>query len=638
MKVSTALLCAGSASASAIAWDLVDRAAPDAPSGGYAPANVDCPSTKPSIRSSAAGISSDEEAWLKVRTPKAQAAFTSFVERVNISGFDATAYLAKDNAQPRLAAAISGGGYRALMYGAGFLKSADNRTTGATDDGAIGGLLQSLTYLAGLSGGSWLVGSFYMNNMSKIEDTQVNENLWRFERSIFIGPELKDTFLGSTSLEYYKQLQSEVMSKKNAGFDVSLTDYWGRALAYQLIDAKDGGTAYTISSVADWQPFQDGDTPMPFIASVGREPGTTIVSLNSTVFEFNPLEFGSWDVSPGAFAPIRYLGTNFTNGSVTSNAPCVRGFDQASFVMGTSSSLFNVVLMDNMTSTLNLSSIESGLINDVLDTLSADDNDIAPYRPNPFYEFNETYNKMWNTTELDLVDGGEDGQNIPLWPVLQPDRAVDVIYALDSSADNEYSWPNGTALRATYERTRDPIGQGVPFPAVPDAETFINLKLNQQPTFFGCNASNFSANAVPPLLVYIPNGPYTYFGNTSTETIEYELDVRDSIILNAQNAASQGNSSAKLDQANWAVCVACAALSRSFTRTNTTAPQACIDCYTKHCWNGTYATSAVTYEPSLLLSEVEVSSSLDSAASRPRASAGFSAVLMAAAAAALAVY
>ncbi|KKA30462.1 hypothetical protein TD95_000663 [Thielaviopsis punctulata] len=627
MKAATALLYASSASASAVSWELTQRAAPDAPSGGYAPAAVQCPSSEPTIRSSAAGISAEEEAWLKVRTPKAQAAFSSFVERVNITGFNATQYLAKPNAQPRLAAAISGGGYRALMYGAGFLKSTDNRTSGTTEEGAIGGLLQSLTYLAGLSGGSWLVGSFYMNNLTTIEDIQTNENLWQFQHSIFVGPELKDTFLGSSSLEYYKQLQSEVMSKKDAGFDVSLTDYWGRALAYQLINAPDGGAAYTLSSVADWQPFQDGDTPMPFIVSVGRAPHTIVVSLNSTVFEFNPLEFGSWDTSPGAFAPIRYLGTNFTNGSVVSGDECVRGFDQASFIMGTSSSLFNVVLMDNMTSTLNLSSIESGLVNDLLDTLDADNNDIAPYRPNPFRNYNTSYNKLWNQTELDLVDGGEDGQNIPLWPVLQPERGVDVIFAVDSSADTEYSWPNGTAMIATYERTRDPVGRGVPFPAVPDSNTFINLKLNQQPTFFGCDVKNFSAGAVPPLIVYMPNGPYTYFGNTSTLTMEYELDVRDSVIFNAQTAASQGNSSSAIGQSTWATCVACAALSRSFTRTNTSVPRACTDCYTKHCWNGTYDTSPVNYEPTLLMDKVDVTSSEDSAAS---ASAGFSTVLMAA--------
>jgi len=76
--------------------------------------------------------------------------------RLNITGFDATSYInAHQNnvsALPNIGIAASGGGYRALMNGAGALAAMDSRTPGATGAGQIGGLLQSATYLAGLSG------------------------------------------------------------------------------------------------------------------------------------------------------------------------------------------------------------------------------------------------------------------------------------------------------------------------------------------------------------------------------------------------------------------------------------------------------------------------------------------------------
>lgn len=50
---------------------------------------------------------------------------------------------------------------------------------------------------------------------------------------------------------------------------------------------------------------------------------------------------GSWDPSVSSFVDVKYVGTQFDGGK-PSNTTCVTGFDEASFVFGTSSSLFNV--------------------------------------------------------------------------------------------------------------------------------------------------------------------------------------------------------------------------------------------------------------------------------------------------------
>ncbi|CAI4218757.1 unnamed protein product [Parascedosporium putredinis] len=485
----------------------VARAAPDSPSGATRP-----------------------PCWLEAREPKTKTALDNFLKRVNIADFDYASYLQTDGAYPRISIAMSGGGYRALLNGAGFIYAADDRTGG---DSGISGLLQASTYFSGLSGGGWLVSTIYGNNFTTIESLMSDEDVWQFRP------------------RYWRDLHDQVSSKQDAGFDVSLTDYWGRAVSYQLLRGDEGGAAYTFSSIADAEDFKNGETPFPILVADGRAPDTKIINLNSTVFEFNPFELGSWDPTLYGFAPLDYIGSNFTGGRVDDKGSCVRGFDQLGFVMGTSSSLFNMALLTD----------------------------------------------------------------IPDSPLIQPIREVDVIFAVDSSADTTYNWPNGTALRASYERSLNSIANGTHFPAVPDAETFVNLKFNQEPVFFGCDAANFSSEggSAPPLIVYIPNAPLSGFSNVSTFDPTHEIDERNDIVQNGYNVATRGNGT--LDDA-WPTCVACAALSRSFERTGTTPPQACQDCFNRYCWNGQLDTTAVSsYEPGLILNAEADSGSFKMAAS-----------------------
>ena len=92
--------------------------------------------------------------------------------RLNITNFDAQSYIENHSKNvsnlPNIGVAISEGGWRSLLNGAGAIEAFDSRTPKSTTAGHLGGLLQSSTYLAGLSGGSWLVGSIYMNNFSTV--------------------------------------------------------------------------------------------------------------------------------------------------------------------------------------------------------------------------------------------------------------------------------------------------------------------------------------------------------------------------------------------------------------------------------------------------------------------------------------
>lgn len=583
---------------------IVGRALPDAPDG-YVPTKVACAGTRPTVRS-AAKLSTNETDWLKTRREKSLTAMHDFFGHVKVGDYDVTGWLDKHKSNtsniPNIGIAVSGGGYRALMNGAGAIKAFDSRTYNATTEGHLGGLLQSSTYVAGLSGGSWLLGSIYINNFTSIDklQTHTDGSVWQFGNSILEGPDSGGIQL-LDSASYYKDIADAVEGKKKAGFDTSLTDIWGRALAYQMFNASEGGLDYTWSSIAKTSDFQDGNYPMPLVVADGRNPGELVVGSNSTVYEFNPWEFGTFDPTIFGFVPLESLGSRFVGGSLPSNESCIGGYDNAGFIIGTSSTLFNQFLLQ--LNTTSLPTFAKDVFNDILGKLDRADDDIASYEPNPFYHYNNHSSPYAQQTALDVVDGGEDLQNIPLHPLIQPERHVDVIFAVDSSADTTYSWPNGTALVATYERSLNNtgIGNGTSFPAVPDQNTFVNLGLNTRPTFFGCNSSNTTGPT--PLVVYLPNTPYTTLSNESTFTLSRDDDTRDDIINNGYEVATMANSTR---DGNWTTCVGCAILSRSFERTGDKLPDVCTQCFTNYCWNGTIdSKDPGTFEPSVLIEDAD---------------------------------
>ncbi|KAJ5890399.1 uncharacterized protein N7473_006627 [Penicillium subrubescens] len=531
-------------------------------------------------------------------------AMIDFLGRLDLGSLNASLYIEKNSANasalPNIGIAASGGGYRALMNGGGGLQAFDSRTVNSSLPGHLGGVLQSATYLSGLSGGSWLVGSIYINNFTDVTSLRDSGTVWLFQDSIFVGPKDSATFAIRTS-DYYSQMQDAVTGKTDAGYNTSITDYWGRAVAYQLINATEGGVSYTWSSIALSPNFQSGGMPMPIVVADGRAPGQIIIPANTTVFEFNPWEFGTFNPPLQAMVPLDFLGSNFSNGALPASQQCVRGFDNAGFVMGTSSSLFNQAFLQ--VNNTQAPQIVKNSVNQILRSLGAANLDIAVYEPNPFYLYTNQ-SEYAKSTILTLVDGGEDLQNIPLEPLLQPQRKVDVIIALDSSADTSTRWPNGTAMVATYQRSLSPLGQqsGLAFPSVPDQNTFINLGLNNRPTFFGCNSSNVSGSA--PLVVYIPNAPYSYQSNVSTFDLQYNTTERDSIIENGYDVATLGNATT---DPNWPMCLGCAILSRSLERTNTAVPESCTACFQQYCWNGTTNSSDPgPYYPTYKLSQSQL--------------------------------
>jgi lysophospholipase len=172
-------------------------------------------------------------------------------------------------------------------------------------------------------------------------------------------------------------------------------------------------------------------------------------------------------------------------------------------------------------------------------------------------------------TALNFVDGGETHQNIPLLPLIQPVRKIDIIFSNDNSADITTNFPNGTEILTTSMQAQI---VGLPFPFIPDVNTFVSQGLNIRPTFFGCNQTNV------PLVIYHPNTNISFPSGVATFTRTYSESDTRGLIQNGLNVATQSNST------QWARCVACAIARRIGGLYGTTTSTECRTCFDTYCF------------------------------------------------------
>ncbi|EGW30428.1 phospholipase B1 [Spathaspora passalidarum NRRL Y-27907] len=537
------------------------------PTKGYAPGAVNCPGG--SLTRAATGINTQEENYITNRNPITKSALGTFLSNAGLTDFNVAAFLGE--ASPSIGLAFSGGGYRAMLTGAGELAALDSRT--GSKDKTLAGILQASSYIAGLSGGSWLVGSVASNNYLSIDQILGNGNLWNINSILdYYGINIISDGL------MWTEIAEQVNDKSKAGFETSITDPWGRALSYQLLsNFNDKGDAVLWSDITTNSAFTSFQMPFPILIADGRVAGTSIVSSNSTVFELTPYEVGSWDPTLKSFVQTKYMGTALDGGKPTGK--CYNGYDNAGFFMGTSSSLFNEALLSLSSSGL------PSFLTKLISSIANSDADVADYKPNPFYKSTNQDTTISKASVLNLVDGGEDGQNIPILPLLN--RNVDVIFAHDNS-DNINNWPDGSSLINTYERQFTSQGQNIAFPYVPGQSTFRNLNLTSKPVFFGCDAQNLTSLTENiydvPLVVYLPNRPFTYWSNTSTYKLDYSNAARNAMIQNGYEISTRKNGT--LDS-EWAACIGCAIIRREQERLGQTQSAQCQQCFKNYCWDGT---------------------------------------------------
>ncbi|ORY61540.1 lysophospholipase catalytic domain-containing protein [Pseudomassariella vexata] len=494
----------------------------------YQPIDTTCPAT--SLVRAADGISTAEQAYITARKAVADKALAAWLLKQS-SAFDTSSL-------PTVGLTTSGGGYRSLLVGAGFYQGLDSRDT----DETTGGLVQSLTYQAGLSGGSWFLSSLAGNNWPTV--SYLKANLWEdaFDNSLLVPANI----FSIDGLTQYAVIVGELSAKEEAGYDTTLVDPYGRLLSYQLLEGTHGGSSVRLSGLADLGNFKSYNVPYPIITTIGvpAATGECWPDLDAPIYEFHPYEYGSWDTGIAAFTDSLYMGSSL-NAGVPAGDSCTAQYDNLGYILGTSSNLFNALcsIIDSVNSTTDLSETLEGMIPH--DSVF---NDLFGIYPNPFYKFEQS-SSVVNDKYLTLADGGETNQNNPIWPFIQNGgRSVDVLIVNDNSADTDDNFPNGTEILTTYQRAQE-VGL-TKMPYIPSVDTFVSQGLNKRATFFGCDEPETT------LMVFVPNVDYTFASNTATSKLSYSADETNAMIANGLQVATQGG------EEGWPLCLACAVMSR----------------------------------------------------------------------------
>ncbi|MCO5588194.1 hypothetical protein L7F22_042149 [Adiantum nelumboides] len=371
---------------------------------------------------------------------------------------------------------------------------------------------------------------------------------------------------------HYADVLAAIAAKKVAGYDPTLIDVYGRLLGYSLLEQSEGGIKQTLSSITSQTNYQSHAYPFPIITTVQSKALQQCSNneIGATQYEYTPIEFGSWDSEKASFVPTKYTGSIIGNDGVPS---CITGFDNLGFVMGASSDIFtdlcasipqqglsDVQQAVNFTESV-LHQLQEPTFRDVYaafpDSFDRQALSASAYPPKRRIFASEP-------TELYMMDGGYSGQVNPIWPFLN--RQIDVLFVEDSSADDQYDWPNGSSIHETYNQAQ---ARGLTrMPTIPTPAEFVQKGYNKRPTFFGCDQG---ANVMT--IVYLPNNDYVYPSNTSTFKLSYTQPEIDGMLANGQAVATYNGKS------GFETCVACVTLKK----TSATLPSTCSQCFTDYC-------------------------------------------------------
>ncbi|KAJ3528097.1 hypothetical protein NM208_g10373 [Fusarium decemcellulare] len=575
----------------------------------YVPVYVECPSNL-KIRDPSEGLSKAESSWREQRGKQIIPQLEAYLKLANISDFDVPGFIKKLKPAnvPVVGLSVSGGGTQSGLGGLGIWQAYDARSDEAIA-ARTGGLTQVLSYITGLSGGGAVTVSLLAaNNFTTTEDLVKATN---FSTSYASGPD-------GNQDEFFKDIFENTGAKAEAGFPVSVADtfgqFWGTWVPEEQLfsnysDIAANGTAFNL-----------GDAPMPILAFAEVIPGkspeigklmypgfNSTNGFNLTAYEVTPFEFGSWlGGRVQAFINTRYLGTAISKGKAQNTSECVQGFDKLTLMQGTTANAFTAWFIDSFYGVpvfakrdLEKRQQVNPDINDIPIPADQESNELvelvnqtakyfdltfneslwATY-PNPFEDYN---NEMKDVSELLLVDGSLTGESNPIRPLIIPDRKVDFIIVYEASSDAANSWVNGTNLITT---ARSAAEGNIPFPEIPDINTLVTQNLTKQPTFFGCNATKNT-----PLLLYLPNAPWTGYSNYSYQQTEFTDEQVQIALENAFQVATYGNGT--VDE-NWPACLACATIKGSLDRLSIKLPTQCQECFNKHCWDGKNSSTKAT--------------------------------------------
>ncbi|KAK9475720.1 acyl transferase/acyl hydrolase/lysophospholipase [Lipomyces japonicus] len=363
---------------------------------------------------------------------------------------------------PVIAITGSGGGYRAMIATAGYVLSAEQT-----------GLLDCVTYLAGVSGSCWLLAVYYaMARGSGVADVLEHVKA-RVGTHIAFLPAVINLFMTAPTDKY---LLHGVVEKANryGHAAIALPDVYGVLLASRLMVPADEVTIDRAGlKISNQRELVDmGAVPMPIYTAVRHEIGLTEAEQRKADekadgntdtaaaagyelahkrtswfqwFEFTPYEFGSEEA--GAWIPTWSLGRRFQNGKSVDVVPEV----DMSLLLGTFGSAFCATLSHyyrEIRPLISSSVIVGGdsgrnLLDNMLRENEEDLKQVHPISPSGLPNHVAGLEdllpascpaSMHTSDQIELMDAGMDN-NLAFYPLLRPHRGVDMILAFDCSAD-----------------------------------------------------------------------------------------------------------------------------------------------------------------------------------------------------------
>jgi lysophospholipase len=236
-------------------------------SASYAPFYVDCPTDIELVRR-AKCLNPGEADWVQKRKRVVHGALKDYLHRLDLKDFNVHEYVHRIGTSdyenvPILGMTISGGGYRSGFTGAGAIRALDSRLPSANDQ-KTGGLLQSLTYLAGQSGGAWPVLGLPTHDFPTIDEMMID---WHTD--IDRTSTVNSTYIGSST-----SIFKDLAAKYEAGFPITVSDYLGRLFAYEFLpQGLHGALNVTMSSIRNQSNFLSHEMPISIVQATALEAG-----------------------------------------------------------------------------------------------------------------------------------------------------------------------------------------------------------------------------------------------------------------------------------------------------------------------------------------------------------------------------
>lgn len=390
---------------------------------------------------------------------------------------------------PTIAICSSGGGLRAMIAGCGSYLSAKEA-----------GLFDCATYMAGVSGSCWLQTLYYSSISDQKHQKIISHLIHRLGTHIASPHEALKLL---TSAPTNKFLLSGFVEKLkgDSNADFGIVDIYGLLLATRLLvprgELEVDDRNLKISNQREY--IANGENPLPIYTAVRHEIPIEEHELTSDAaqekakqedwfqwFEFTPYELFCEELEAGI--PSWGIGRRYHNGS---SIPGETGLHLPEYriptLIGIWGSAFCATLAHYYDEIRPAVKGITGLggVDGLITERNEDLTKLHPINPASIPNYvlglearlpSTCPKSIFSAKHLQLADAGM-SNNLPLYPLLRPDREVDILIAFDSSKDVKTE--NWLSVADGYAKQRGikgwPIGAGWPKEGTSKAEIEQNF-------------------------------------------------------------------------------------------------------------------------------------------------------------------